>query len=109
MSSKPVVPRRQAEVDVEQAIDHYLSADAQAAALAFIEDLEAAYRHLGRHPSSGSPRYGHELSLSGIRCWRLKRYPYSIFYVEHSDHVDVWRLLHQERDIPACMQAQDED
>ena len=23
-----------------------------------------------------------------------------IFYVEHPDHIDVWRVLHGKRDIP---------
>jgi toxin ParE1/3/4 len=26
-----------------------------------------------------------------------------IFYVEKDDHVDVWRVLHGQRDIPASM------
>nr|MEA2799523.1 toxin ParE1/3/4 [Phenylobacterium sp.] len=33
-----------------------------------------------------------------------RRYPYLIFYVERDSHVDVWRLLHAERDIPAWLQ-----
>ncbi|ENO88947.1 plasmid stabilization system [Thauera aminoaromatica S2] len=35
------------------------------------------------------------------------RYPYLVFYVERADHIDVWRVLHGERDIPAWMQAPD--
>lgn len=27
-------------------------------------------------------------------------YPYLVFYVAGDDHVDVWRVLHAERDIP---------
>jgi toxin ParE1/3/4 len=27
-----------------------------------------------------------------------------VFYVERDDHVDVWRILHGQRDIPAWMQ-----
>lgn len=59
------------------------------------------------HPATGSPRYAHELNLPGLRCWSLARYPYLVFYVEHPDHIDVWRLLHGQRDIPAWMQAQE--
>jgi len=33
----------------------------------------------------------------------LPRYPYLVFYVEHADHIDVWRVLHGQRDIPAWM------
>jgi toxin ParE1/3/4 len=50
------------------------------------------------------PRYAHELNLSGLRSWPLTRYPYLVFYVEHPDHVDVWRVLQGQRDITAWMQ-----
>ena len=68
-----------------------------------IDALEQAYLHNGRHPGIGSPRYGHELNLPGLRSWALKRYPHLVFYVERSDHIDVWRVLHGRRDIPALM------
>ncbi|HEY8332752.1 MAG TPA: type II toxin-antitoxin system RelE/ParE family toxin, partial [Tardiphaga sp.] len=54
-------------------------------------------------PATGSPRYAHELNLPGLRCWPLTRYPYLVFHVERPDHVDVWRVLHAGRDIPAWM------
>ena len=31
-------------------------------------------------------------------------YPYLIFYIERDGHVDVWRVLHALRDIPAWLQ-----
>lgn len=104
MKAKPVVPREQANQDVEDAVAHYMAENAEAAALGFIEALEQAYAHLGRHPATGSPRYAHELNLPGLRSWPLTRYPYLIFYVERPDHVDVWRVLQGQRDIPAWMQ-----
>ena len=103
MKTKPVVPRELAKRDVDEAIEHYLSEDAAEAALGFIDALERAYTHISRHPSSGSPRYAHELNLPGLRSWPLTRYPYLLFYVEQPDHVDVWRVLHSQRDIPAWM------
>jgi toxin ParE1/3/4 len=103
VKTKPVVPRELAKRDVDEAIEHYLSEDAAEAALGFIDALERAYTHISRHPSSGSPRYAHELNLPGLRSWSLTRYPYLLFYVEQPDHVDVWRVLHSLRDIPAWM------
>jgi toxin ParE1/3/4 len=103
VKTKPVVPRELANRDVDEAIEHYLSEDAAEAALGFIDALERAYTHISRHPSSGSPRYAHELNLPGLRSWPLTRYPYLVFYMEQSDHVDVWRVLHSHRDIPAWM------
>jgi len=102
--AKPVVPREQAQQDVEDALAYYMAEDAEAAALGFIDALERAYAHIGRHPATGSPRYAHELNLPGLRSWSLTRYPYLVFYVERSDHVDVWRVLQGQRDIPAWMQ-----
>lgn len=103
MTGKPVVPREQARRDVEDAVAHYLAEDAGSAALGFIDALEKAYVHIGRHPATGSPRYAHELNLPGLRFWPLTRHPHLIFYVEHPDHIDVWRVLHGQRDIPAWM------
>lgn len=31
----------------------------------------------------------------------LDRYPYLVFYVEGKEDLDVWRVLHGQRDIPA--------
>lgn len=107
MKAKQVIPREQADRDVDEALDHYLAEGAEQAALGFIEALEQAYRHFGRHPATGSPRYAHEIDLPGLRSWPLTRYPYLVFYVEGADHIDVWRVLHGQRDIPAWMRSPD--
>ena len=103
MSPKRIVPRQRANRDVDEAVDYYLGEAGENAALGFIDALDRAYRHIARHPATGSPRYAHELDLPGLRSWPLKRYPYLVFYVERDDHIDVWRILHIERDIPAWM------
>ena len=105
MSVKPVVPRERANLDVEEAVAYYLNEGSEQAALGFIDALEQAYAHLSRHPATGSPRYAHELNLPGLRVWPLKRYSYLIFYLEHDDHIAVWRVLHGQRDIPAWLQG----
>ena len=103
MSVKPVIPRALASRDVDQAIDHYLDEGGERVGLGFIDALEKAYRHIARHPASGAPRYAQELDLPGLSVWPLKRYPYLVFYVERDDHIDVWRVLHSQRDLPAWM------
>ncbi|NML17234.1 type II toxin-antitoxin system RelE/ParE family toxin [Azohydromonas caseinilytica] len=100
MRFKPVIPRAQACRDVEAAMDGYVAEGAEEAALGFVDALELAYTHIGRHPATGSPRWAHELNLPGLRCWPLKRYPYLVFYVERADRIDVWRVLHGARDLP---------
>lgn len=103
MKAKPLIPRALARQDVEDAVSYYLNEEAEQAALGFIDALEQAYSHIGRHPATGSPRYAHELNLPSLRSWPLKRYPYMVFYVERDDHIDVWRVLHGLRDIPAWL------
>ena len=108
MTLKPVVARVQAGLDIDAALDDYLSEDATVTAMGFIDALEQAYRHISVHPAMGSPRYGHALGLSGLRSWPLTRYPYLVFYVEATDHIDVWRVLHMRRDIPERMREPQE-
>lgn len=107
MKTKPVVPRAQANLDVDAVIDFYLQENALGAANGFIDALEQAYTHIGRHASTGSPRFGHELDLPGLRAWPLSRYPFLVFYLERKDHIDVWRVLHTRRDIPERMRDTD--
>ena len=100
---KPIVPRELANHDINEIIGYYLGESAEQAAYGFIDALEEAYAHIGRHPATGSPRYAHELNLPRLRFWPLSRYPHLVFYVERPDHIDVWRVLHGKQDIPEWM------
>jgi toxin ParE1/3/4 len=105
----PLIPRAQAQEDVERALDHYRQQAGDSVALGFVAALEQAFVHIARHPSTGSPRYAHELDLAGLRCWPLKRYPFLVFYLQQADHIDVWRVLHGARDIPSWLEGGDGD
>ena len=107
MNRKRVVLREQANRDAEGAVDYYLREAGEQTAHRFVDALERACAQVAVHPAAGSSRYAVELSLPGLRVWPLKRYPYLLFYVERDDHVDVWRLLHAERDIPAWLRDPD--
>ena len=101
MSDKPVIRRELADEDVNAAVSYYVSHSAQAT-LGFIDDLEHSYKRISAQPHIGSPRYGYGLELPGLLFQKLANYPYLIFYYEQEDHIDVWRVLHEKRDIPAC-------
>ena len=73
------------------------------AAQGLMDDLEHSLFHIRRNSGTGSNRYAHTLNLPGLKSWSLSRYPYLVFYVERSGYVDVWRVLHGQRDIPAWM------
>lgn len=101
MSCKRAVLRTRADRDIEEAIDFYLGEGAPRPVLKFIDALEQTLGDIERHPAIGSTRYSTELDLPGLRCWPIKGYPHLVFYIEREDYVDVWRVLHGSRDIPA--------
>ena len=98
--------RALAQQDIDDAVDFYLQQQALPAATDLIDELESTFQHLSRFPSTGSPRYAHELDLPGLRSWALARFPYLIFYAEQPDGLEVWRILHQRANIPQWLQAQ---
>jgi toxin ParE1/3/4 len=89
--------------DIDEIIASCLSESAESAVYGFIDALEEAYTHVSRHPATVSRRYAHELDLAGLRFWQLMRYPHLVFYDERPEHIDVWRVLQGQRDIPAWM------
>ena len=101
MKTKPVRPREQAQRDIDDAIAYYLTERAVQAAFGFVDALENAFTRISPHPAIGSLRYARELNLPGLRAWALTRYPYLISYVERNYHIDVWGVLHGQRDVPA--------
>lgn len=103
--ARPVIPRAVASRDVAEAIEHYSNEAGDRVALRFIDAVEQAYEHIGRQPVSGSPRYAQELNIPGLRVWPLAGFPYLVFYVDRRDHVDIWRVLHGRRDIPAWLRG----
>lgn len=109
MKPKPVVPRERARSDVDWAIDHYLAEAGAEVALGFIDALEQCYARIGEQPGAGSPRWAAELNLPGLRSRQLKRFPWLVFYQELEGHIDLWRVLHARRDIPAWLATDEED
>lgn len=103
---KKLVRRSCADADVLAALDYYIE-HAPEYAVAFIDDLESAYQHIQNYPASGSIRYAVELEIPELRAWKCHTYPYVIFYSETADSIDVWRVLHETRDIPASLGWED--
>lgn len=104
MTPKPVFLRERGRKDIDEGIDFYLAEAGEAVALRFIDALQVTLGAVGRQPRARSPRYGEELDLPGLRSRNLKRFPHVVFYLEHDHSVDVWRVLHAKRDIPARLQ-----
>jgi len=101
--AKPVQLRRLAADDIDAALDYYRGEAGQAVAMRMVDAVERALTHVARHPHHGSLRLGYELGVPELRTWPVPRFPYLIFYVERDTRIDVWRVLHTRRDIPAAL------
>lgn len=101
---KPALRSALAQADIEAALDYFLR-EAPHVAGDFLDALEKAVTHIERAPGTGSLRYAHDLDLAGLRFWVMAKFPYSLFYLEHEDHLLVIRLVHHSRDIPATLQT----
>ncbi len=109
MTPKTVVPRTRALADIDEALDHYAQEAGGEVALRFVDALQNAFERTGQSPGTGSPGWSHELGLPGLRTRRIQGFPWLVFYIELDTHIDVWRVLHTKRDIPASMTELDTD
>jgi toxin ParE1/3/4 len=100
---KPLLRRKLASEEIASAIEHYLAEGGAVLADRFIDDLEAAFDHIARAPGTGSTRYAPHTQRPDLRFWQIKRFPYLIFYIELEARIDVLRVLHASRDIPASL------
>lgn len=102
MSPLPIELRQQARQDFADAFDHYIAEDAPDAAFRLTKALDLAYAVITEHPAIGSRRHGEKLGIDGLRTWPVDGFPFLVFYAEQRDQVEVWRVLHVRRDIPAA-------
>lgn len=103
MSRKPVSRRASARADINSAADYYDREAGPDTALHFIDAVEAAIRAISDRPGAASSIWGERLRLPGLRSRRVAGFPYLVFYVEHEGRIEVRRVLHAKRDIPAWL------
>lgn len=100
---KRVLVRPLATADIDAAIDHYLSEKSLSAAQGFADAVEDSFSLLASHSALGSERYAGLLPGLAVRMWPLTNYPFLVFYLEHAAAVEIIRVLHTRRDIPAAL------
>jgi toxin ParE1/3/4 len=71
----------------------------------FIDAVAKAQTHIERNAGTGFPRYAEVMRMEGLRHWPIGKYPYSFFYIERADSIDVIRVLHLNSDIPKHLQT----
>lgn len=99
---KPAHVRPRANRDIDEALA-YLLMENPAAASSFLDTIERDFDTRSRQPGIGSLRYADILPIEGLRMWPVTGFPWLIFYLERSNHLDVIRVLHNRRDIPSLL------
>ena len=102
--AKLVRLRQLAAADLEGASEQYRRDAGEQTALDFIDAVERAVKRIRRSPQVGSLRFAYELAVPDLRAWPLQRFPYVLFYVVTDEEIDVWRILHTRRDVPATLE-----
>ena len=100
---KPPVWRSTARRDAADSAYWYATQADHATGERFLAAVDAGLAHVSRRPASGSQRYSVPLNLEGLRFWPVQKFPHLIFYIERDTHLDIWRVLHAQRAIPAWM------
>ncbi|MDR1189808.1 MAG: type II toxin-antitoxin system RelE/ParE family toxin [Bifidobacteriaceae bacterium] len=106
MSGKEVRTLSSADRDIAGAINYLIAEDEVSAATSLVRELDAVTRLIAAQPAAGSPRHGESLGIEGLRSRSLRHHPYLVFYIERADRIDIWRVLHSRRDIPALLVAE---
>ena len=88
--------------DIDAAVD-YLCEESIQAAQSFLDAAEQAFTLIAQHPGLGSQRFAHLFPGVQLRSWPLTSHPYLVFYLETDHSIEVIRLLHIRRDIPAIL------
>jgi len=101
MSQKTIVFQRKALEDIEDIV-LFIAQDSPKSAQAFRETLEQTCALLADMPDMGAARDFENPLLAGIRLWPLKRFEkYLLFYRTPGDTVEIIRVVHGARDLPA--------
>lgn len=105
---KPAELRPQALRDQRGEVRFYRREGGSRLALAAASATNTALDQIERDPgigspTLGSPTLGERLGVSGLRTWRVAKFPLLWCYFERDDHLDVVRLLGQCQDLTAIL------
>jgi len=100
---KPVRVRPRADTEIDALAD-YIAQDNPAAAFRFLDAIQKTFDLIGEQPGVGSRRYAHLPMMEGLRVWPVAGFgKHLVFYIERPAYIDVLRVLHGARDIPAAL------
>jgi toxin ParE1/3/4 len=96
--------RAKARRDVEAAGDYDARRAGPDVETAFYATLDKVVSILRQEPDAGSLRWSSITNLAGLRSWPLKDFPCLVLYLRGARGIDIARVLHTSRDIPATLQ-----
>lgn len=99
MTIKVVRPRLVATEDFRSAVRWYRREAGVDVAQRFVASVAETFAAIAEMPAIGSASWGDYLGIAGLRTRRIQGFPYDVFYFESEEIIDVWRILHQHRDI----------
>lgn len=99
---KQVRLHRRAVLDIEDAAAYYQAEAEKGMAECFARAVEAQLVRIAEFPALGSLRFSMELGIPQLRSSAVSSFPFSIFYMETSGSLNIVRVLHNSRDIPAA-------
>jgi len=100
---KPAKLRPQALRDQQGEVRYYRKEGGSRVAMEVVKATNAALDQIELDPGIGSPTLGKRLGISGLRTWRVGKFPLLWCYFERADHLDVVRLLGERQDIAAIL------
>lgn len=91
--------RPAASLDIDEIVD-YLVEENTSAAQSFIKELQQCFELLSENPKIGVQRQYRTAALSNMRMFPLKKFStYLVFYLSDDETIDIFRVLHGQRDI----------
>jgi toxin ParE1/3/4 len=103
--SRDVRLRPAARDDLRAVLDPYRADSGPGIALAFADRVQRTLVSIAAGAETGTARLAVALDLPGLRLWGLSRFPHVLVGFERPDHVDVIRILHDKRDLPAAFRG----
>lgn len=95
-----------ATADIEELVDYFRREAGPAVALRFIDNAERAFDQVLSLPGIGVLLGLDELPYEDIRRWHIDGFErLLILYRPVGDGIEVVRVLHTARDLPAMLQA----
>ncbi|MFT3942737.1 MAG: type II toxin-antitoxin system RelE/ParE family toxin [Ancrocorticia sp.] len=98
---------KRAEQDLRESVLWYRDEAGPVTAERFIDAVLEAEVTIRDFPEIGSMHFAHLMSMAVLRTHVVPGFPYLMFYVATENGVDIIRILHQSRDIPSHLMAND--